>query len=182
MDWPGSPRKTSAYIMKEIVQIHLGAEIFALEDDACRTLKAYLDDIRSRLPEGDGETMYDIETRIAELFRERIAGSARVVTLDMVRDAMARMGSPADFGDDRRTQTPGSPHPPRRLYRSRNDRMVAGICGGLAAYSGMDATLVRLLAVLLVPLAGLSVWVYPILWIVIPQEPQQPAGRNFRHE
>lgn len=167
--------------MKEIVQVNLGSEIFVLDDDACRTLKSYLDNIRSRLPENDADTLSDIEMRIAELLRERIGGSSRVVTLEMVRDAMARMGSPADFGECRRTQS--APRSPQRLYRSQQDRMIAGVCGGLARYFDMDAALVRLIAVLLFLFAGLSVWIYPILWIVVPEEPapaSRPNGREVR--
>ncbi len=59
----------------------------------------------------------------------------------------------------------------RRLYRSRNDRMIAGVCGGLGQYFGIDATIVRLIFVAAV-LAGFSgVLAYLILAIVIPLEP-----------
>ncbi len=167
--------------MKEIVHVNIGSEVFILDDDACRTLKSYLDNIRCRLPENDSDTLFDIETRIAELFRERITGTSRVVTLEMVRDAMTRMGSPADFGECRRTQPPRTEQPPQRLYRSRNDRMIAGICGGLAVYFGMDVALIRIIAVLLFLFAGLSLWVYPILWAVIPEEPALSSGTNGRN-
>lgn len=56
-----------------------------------------------------------------------------------------------------------------RLTRSRNDRMISGVCGGLARYFGIDATIVRLVFVLAV-LSGLSPLIYLILWIVMPQE------------
>jgi phage shock protein C len=62
-----------------------------------------------------------------------------------------------------------------RLARSVNDRMFGGVCGGLARYFGIDATLVRLVFVLAV-LSGLSPLIYVILWIVMPQEgPVLPA-------
>lgn len=62
-----------------------------------------------------------------------------------------------------------------RLVRSANDRMLGGVCGGLARYFGIDATIVRLVFVLAV-LSGLSPLIYLILWIVMPQEaPAQPA-------
>jgi phage shock protein C len=60
---------------------------------------------------------------------------------------------------------------PRRLYRSRNQRQIAGVCGGLAEYYGMDPTWVRLLFVLLLVLAGSTFWVYLIMWVVVPLEP-----------
>lgn len=158
--------------MKEIVQVNIGSEVFLLDDDACRTLKSYLDNIRSRLPEGDSETLFDIETRIAEILRDRVGGSSRVVTIEMVRDAMACMGSPSDFGE-RRSNTDRRPETPRRLYRSSHDRMLGGVCGGLARYLETDVTLVRVVAILLVLLAGVTLWAYPLCWLVIPEEPRR---------
>jgi phage shock protein C len=59
----------------------------------------------------------------------------------------------------------------KKLYRSRTDRKIAGVCGGLGQYFGVDPTLIRLLFVLgLVFLTG-SFWAYIILAIVIPEEP-----------
>lgn len=60
----------------------------------------------------------------------------------------------------------------RKLYRSRNDVMVAGVCSGLAKYFSMDPTVVRLIFVLLLLLGGNGVLIYIILWIIMPQEPE----------
>ena len=60
----------------------------------------------------------------------------------------------------------------RRLYRSRNERIVAGICGGLADYFGIRVSNIRLGLLLLLLFAGLSLWVYIILWLIVPLEPQ----------
>lgn len=60
---------------------------------------------------------------------------------------------------------------PKRLYRSRTDRRISGICGGLAAYFKIDPTLVRLLFVLGLLLVGGTFWAYIIMMIVIPEEP-----------
>ena len=60
---------------------------------------------------------------------------------------------------------------PRKLYRSRTDRRIAGVCGGLAAYFNIDPTLVRLLAVLGLVLVGGTFWAYLILMLVIPEDP-----------
>lgn len=59
----------------------------------------------------------------------------------------------------------------KRIYRSRRDRMLGGVCGGLGEYLNMDPTIVRLLTVLLMTLGGLSFWVYIIALIIIPNEP-----------
>ncbi len=59
----------------------------------------------------------------------------------------------------------------RRLYRSRTDRMLAGVCGGLGAYFGVDPTIVRLLVVLLALAGGPGVILYIILALIIPEAP-----------
>ena len=87
--------------MKETVNVNIGSQAFTLDEDAYRVLRSYLDDIRSRLPEYDTETMGDIEVRIAEIFREIVSSPMRVITLDTVRTAMHRMGAPSDVGERR---------------------------------------------------------------------------------
>lgn len=63
-----------------------------------------------------------------------------------------------------------------RLYRTRGpDMVVGGVCGGLARYFDIDVSLVRLFFLLLL-LSGGGVLIYLLLWIIIPQEGQEPAG------
>jgi phage shock protein PspC (stress-responsive transcriptional regulator) len=68
----------------------------------------------------------------------------------------------------------------KRLYRSRNNRMVSGLCGGIADYLGIDATIVRVVMVIAtVVLAGLPAAVYLLLILVVPEEPlsgPRPGG------
>ena len=59
----------------------------------------------------------------------------------------------------------------KKLYRSRKDRVFAGVCGGIAEYLGIDATVIRLITFLLIVPGGLSIWVYIALAIIIPSEP-----------
>ena len=56
------------------------------------------------------------------------------------------------------------------LYRS-SDRMVAGVCGGLAYYLGLDRSMVRLATLIGILFLGLSVWIYVILWLIVPEQP-----------
>ena len=58
----------------------------------------------------------------------------------------------------------------KRLYRLKDGRIVAGVCAGLAAYLGIDATLVRLGFALLTVFGGLGALLYLCAWIVIPDE------------
>lgn len=58
----------------------------------------------------------------------------------------------------------------RRLYRSKTDRMVSGVCGGLGQYFSIDPTLVRLLFLLLTVAGGGGILIYIVLAIVVPEE------------
>jgi len=58
----------------------------------------------------------------------------------------------------------------KRLYRSRTERMIGGVCGGIAEYFNVDPTLVRLAWVLLL-FAGMGGPAYVIAWIIIPEHP-----------
>jgi phage shock protein C len=62
-----------------------------------------------------------------------------------------------------------------KLTRSRTDHMIGGVCGGLANYLGVDATLVRLVFLLLALGSGGGVLIYFVLWVVVPRE-DMPAG------
>lgn len=57
----------------------------------------------------------------------------------------------------------------KKLYRSRTDKMIAGVCGGLAEYFDIDSTLVRLVAVALTLAGGSGILAYLIFWFVVPQ-------------
>jgi len=58
----------------------------------------------------------------------------------------------------------------KRLYRSRTERQVAGVCGGLAEYFKLDPTLVRIIFILITLFGGPGLVLYIILWLVLPDE------------
>ncbi|OCH97217.1 hypothetical protein A8135_03725 [Legionella jamestowniensis] len=68
-------------------------------------------------------------------------------------------------------QLPQNKDSKKRLYRSRRDKMIAGVCGGLADYFNMDPTVMRLIFILLLLLGGSAILVYLIMWLVVPLEP-----------
>lgn len=78
--------------------------------------------------------------------------------------------------------TPPAPPPAprsRRLTRSRDDRVIAGVAGGIARYLGVDPVLIRLVWVVLMLVAGSGVLAYLIAWVVIPEDPAEvpdPGG------
>ena len=58
---------------------------------------------------------------------------------------------------------------PKRLYRSK-EKMVAGVCSGLADYLNIDPTIIRILFVVIAFLGGASLLAYLIMWIIVPEE------------
>jgi phage shock protein C len=58
----------------------------------------------------------------------------------------------------------------RRILRSRNERMIAGVCGGLAAYFNIDPLIVRLGFALLAMVNGVGIMLYLLLWLLLPNE------------
>ena len=65
----------------------------------------------------------------------------------------------------------------KRLYRSRKDRQLAGVCGGVADYLGVDPTLVRLLWVIFAIAGGPGVLLYLIMAAIVPEEPEFVQAR-----
>lgn len=64
----------------------------------------------------------------------------------------------------------------KRLHRSRTDKMIGGVCGGLGEYFNVDPTIIRVLWVVLtlIPLPGSGILAYLILWIIMPQDAVPP--------
>jgi phage shock protein C len=103
------------------------------------------------------------------LYRMSASGRMMSVNDGTEADVMSMADRPAG-----QPERPG----PRRLTRSRTDRMVAGVCGGFAAYSGIDVTIVRLVMVLLAVLGGTGVLLYLIAWVIVPVEDAVQAAGN----
>lgn len=161
--------------MKETINVNIAQQAFTMDVDAYSTLNAYFDDISRRLPQSDSETMADIEARVAEIFREKVPSPMMVITYGVVRSTMNQIGAPEDFGAANRplNSTIGAKKTDEhRLYRSRKDRSIAGVCAGVAKYFGLEASLVRIAAILCIFAAGATLWIYLILWMVLPYEPE----------
>ena len=65
--------------------------------------------------------------------------------------------------------------PSRKLYRSRTNRKLAGVCGGLAEFFNLDPTLLRVLFVVLAVLGGSGIIIYLAMWILVPNPPEAAA-------
>ncbi|HWQ42343.1 MAG TPA: PspC domain-containing protein [Desulfosporosinus sp.] len=70
-----------------------------------------------------------------------------------------------------------------KLYRSKREKMIGGVCGGLADYFSIDVTLVRLIA-LVALFGGVGFFIYLAGWAIIPEDPNGEAGQaiNYKYE
>lgn len=166
--------------MKKVVTINIAGRSFFIDEDAFARLEEYLKklEIWSRGKE-DGQEIYDdIEARIRELFEDKINPSTGVITINLVDEIIRTMGQPEDFPDEsadnessRQEQgnTYSTVPPRRRLYRDVEDRVLGGVCSGIAAYFNIDRVVVRVLFAVLPFLSfGAIIPIYIILWITIP--------------
>ncbi len=164
--------------MQKTVNINLSGSIFYIDDDAYAVLREYLDKLENYFgnQEEGKEIINDIESRIAELFNEKLKDKSAVVNKAMVDDVISKMGQPEDFEDE---TTEGQEYnnvkqeiynkQKKRLYRDIDNRILGGVCGGIAAYFNTDPVFVRVLFVILPFLSlGIIVPVYIVLWIIIP--------------
>ena len=87
--------------MKKAIKINLSGIIFDIDDDAYEKLKSYLDSIGRHFSnkEESKEIINDIESRIAELFQERITSETQVITVTIVNEVIDIMGNPEDIAD-----------------------------------------------------------------------------------
>ncbi|MGZ3921848.1 MAG: PspC domain-containing protein, partial [Bacteroidia bacterium] len=166
--------------MNKTVTINISGIIFHIEEDAFEKLSKYLGTIKGYFSrtEGGNEIMSDIEARIAEMLQAKTSAIKQVVLMADVDSVIETMGKPEEFGSEQEqettqhTEAPGEEYSgpvKKRMFRDPDHKAVAGVCSGIAAYFDVDVVWIRLAMFLLIFFGGVSLWVYFILWIVIPE-------------
>ncbi|WP_336718903.1 PspC domain-containing protein [Chryseobacterium mucoviscidosis] len=173
--------------MNKTLSIGLAGFSFTIEEHAYIKLSDYLNALRSSLDASEAdEVMHDIEIRMVEIFKDSMA-KREVINDSDVERVIAQIGSPEKIEEQeeayysekntKRTNTSGTEYSDKKqLFRDPERQKIAGVCAGLAAYSGMDITWMRLIWVG----AFLFLWVAPgssflivllyfILWAVLPK-------------
>ncbi|RYD73447.1 MAG: PspC domain-containing protein, partial [Sphingobacteriales bacterium] len=160
--------------------ISINGIVFNVDEHAYLTLKSYLDALKLHFAgtEGSEEILGDIEARIAEMLQERMKTKREVVNEEDVAAIMAAMGKPEDMGE-----AEGAPHASaqqntyqgnstytgtRRVFRNPDDKVLGGVCSGVATYFNIDPLILRLLFVVAFFGFGSGFLLYIILWIIIP--------------
>ncbi len=161
--------------MNKTVTVNIGGIVFHIDENAYERFKKYLESIRVHFSgsEGRDEIMEDIESRIAEMFQDRIRDQKQVVTLTDVEEVTALMGMPEQFGDEeKKVNEPAAPPTStvkRRMFRNPDDKILGGVCSGISAYFDIDPVWTRLILVFAFFAWGTGFLLYIILWIVLPK-------------
>ena len=176
--------------MKEVERVSLGGYAFTLDQDAAALAESYLSELEQHYSaqEGGSEILEGIEERMAELLHEK-CGRDGVASVSIIEGIIGILGRPEQIeaaeGDSpaqpAKDTAPKGDGPRRKLYRDLSNKVVAGVCSGLAAYSQWDVVLFRILfaagtlAMLLprwhhgsVTVRFLFPILYLILWIAMP--------------
>jgi len=170
--------------MKKNINVNISGLLFNIDEDAFVTLQNYLDRLKHYFgtDESGEEIISDIESRISEMFHERLSESKGVITIEDVQEIIKIMGEPGEIEDESEFENTGSKQnqqrtsqkentsysTKRKLYRDPDDKVIGGVSSGLAYYFGISPIWIRLSFIALT-MVGMSVLVYIILWIVIPE-------------
>lgn len=137
--------------MNKSLSISLGGFAFFIEEDAYEQLQKYIEAVKnSLLPDDDvNEIINDIETRIAELFKEYLGTSREVLTTLDVSKIIEVLGTPEQIEsiDDEPLKDKKSKQ--KKLYRETDDKFISGVCGGISHYIGLDSLWVRVIVLIL---------------------------------
>ncbi len=178
--------------MKKVININFQGRVIPIEETAYEILQRYTESLRVYFSneEGKDEIINDIEGRIAELFSEVLAKGSTCITDADVNAIIKSIGRPEDFAADDATapinddnskekQTPReetfSTDFRKKLYRNENDKILGGVCSGLADYFGVDPAVMRVIFVLLL-FFGLGFIAYIILWVAVPSTATRQIG------
>jgi len=174
--------------MKKVININFQGRVVPIEETAYDILKQYIESLRKYFAneEGKDEIINDIESRIAELFSERLKNGSTCITEADVQAVIAGMGRPEDFEaqDAETTSSTGGSQQNQysqqsqqsytyattsrgRFYRNADDKIIGGVCSGLANYFNIDPAIIRIIFVLLF-FTGPGFILYIILWVAIP--------------
>lgn len=179
--------------MQRIIQINIAGRIIPIEEDAYQLLKNYVASLSKQFAkeEGKDEIIQDIENRIAELFQIRLQTGAPAIDKADVQKVMETLGAPSElneptgtgftkttylpavYGEPQEQQQKGNRQQydntqPRRLYRNTYDKILGGVCSGVANYFDIDPVIVRLVMVVLFLTAGIGLVAYILAWAIIP--------------
>lgn len=161
--------------MEKTLTINISGWVFNINEDAYEKLTQYFKMLKKHFQkeEGGDEIVTDIESRIAELFKERITDQNAVVLISHVDEIIGIMGQPFEMEEDQDEDTYSYSVPKgkgsKTLFRDTINGHIAGVASGLGKYVNLDPIFIRIAFLLLIPTGGLGIILYLVLWILIPE-------------
>ncbi|UAY52114.1 PspC domain-containing protein [Ferruginibacter albus] len=173
--------------MKQVININFQGQVVPIEVSAFELLKNYTESLRAYFAneEGRDEIINDIENRISELFQETLKKGATCITDDDINAVIKSIGRPEDFGDAESTKqdskenfqqssaTTNTTATHKRLYRDENNKILGGVCSGVASYLGIDTIVVRIITVIF---GGPLLVPYVLVWVFVPSSSSLEIG------
>jgi len=156
--------------MKKNFSVNIGQRLFNIDDDAFDQLSNYLSGLRNyfQTEEGHDEILADIEMRISELLEQKAQASGQfIIHSAFIDEVIAEMGKPGEFSEGSGTSQDNSTRQ-ARLYRNKEQKIVAGVASGIAAWLGSKTLYIRLLFIILTIIYGIGPLVYVVLWLILP--------------
>jgi len=176
--------------MQRIIQINIAGRMLPIEEDAYQQLKDYISALERHFTGEDGkEIVEDIENRISELFTIRLQSGSPAIDRSDVQKVIDTLGTASDLNEGAaaaaysssgtsygrsdkyssyRQRSYGSRR--NRLLRDPFNKVVAGVCSGVAHYFDIDPVIIRLIVVAIsLGTFGTGLLAYLIAWAVIPQ-------------
>jgi len=171
--------------MNTTVTIHLAHTLFHIDSDAFALLKNYLNKLEKSFAQTEGkqEILEDIEVRIAELFSQYTIREGYVISEKNVNDVIEILGSPEDISEEETQEESTKSYAQKKLYRDTDERIIGGVASGLGHYFGIDRVWIRLILIILVLSSiGGVVFVYILLWAIIPEAKTTSEKLRMRGE
>ncbi|MCA0426153.1 MAG: PspC domain-containing protein [Bacteroidetes bacterium] len=159
--------------MEKVFQVNLGGVIFFIEESAYHQLRTYINELHAHFA-GNTEIVSDIESRMAELFSERLDTSRNTLNTEDVNYVCGIMGDIGQMSAEEESKAiHGAPVSDkfrvRRLRRNPFDSKLGGVASGFASFFQIDPVIVRLLFVVSVIVYGSGILFYLVLWVVLPE-------------
>ncbi len=166
--------------MQRIIQITIGGRVIPIEEQAYAALNDYVKSLERQFAneEGKNDIIQDIENRIAELFAMKLEHGAQAIETQDIKKVIETLGHAEQLDVEEEEQTHKRTYSQhqhtfqeprvRRLYRNPNDKILGGVCSGLANYFDIDTVIVRLVFAILLFVGGTGLLGYIIAWIIIP--------------
>ena len=176
--------------MNKTTSINLGGYFFHIDEDAFKKLSNYFDAVRRSLsPDGREEIIKDIESRISEIFTEKLGTTKQVIGLKEVDDVIAIMGQPEDYKiedeapkNEYYSSYSNTGSTTKKLYRDKENSLLGGVMSGLGHYFGVDPLWLRIIMVILFFGFGTGLVLYLILWILVPEATTTSQKLEMRGE